>query len=178
MKDKKAAIRYARALISLAKADGRIDQVRLELKALLDALSVNKKACLWFSDNRVSVTKRQHVLRELSGELHLSPLTVKFAEVLVMEGRIGDLGAIFPAFCELADEACGIMRGEITSISREIGEKVMPPVAASLERSMKKRMDFSLNVDPSMIGGLKIKIKDKVWDLSVKRRLDAIKEEL
>ena len=178
MKEVLISKRYALALLKLAIENNSIEETRNALLRFTEHVTDNRKVFLWLCDEETPKSKRQSLVRELSGALLLGPLVPKFIEVLIQKERIKNISRISSIFNGLADKELKILRGFIFGADElkinEIGEKFSNILAVKT----KNKVVLSSKIDPSLIGGLKIQVGSTVWDASVSRKLDELKERL
>lgn len=81
---------------------------------------------------------------------------------------------------KLADQKNQIVRGEIFSVGKisSEGEKILTDFLQEKEQVLKKKIQAEFKEDKSLLGGLKLKIGDEVWDASWKRKLGILTENL
>ncbi len=176
MREAAVSKRYAHALLKLAIESNCIDETRSSLHSLLELFQQNRSLRLWLCDEETPRSKRLLLIRELSGKMELGPIVPKFAEVLIQNGRLKNLNRISITFGELADQEQKIIRGTIAGANGEDLDEIRKKLAGLLSSKTKYNVILSAKHDPELIGGLKLKVGSTVWDASVARKLDDIKE--
>ena len=142
--------RYASALFDLASEAGTITAVESDLDKLAAALAESDELRALIRNPEVSREALGRVLAGLGAELKLSDLTSNFLGVLAQNRRVGELPAVIRAFRSIA----AAQRGEVTA-----------EVASA----------HALTVDPSILGGLVVKLGSRQIDTSLKTKLDSLK---
>lgn len=165
--------RYAQALLELS-LDG-IDNVRQEFKQLVEIFKSDTQFRSFLTDPRVKLDKKQGLVRNtFSGEL--SSRMLNFLLLLIAKQRINELPGIFEQFIQLADQRANVLDMKIITVA---------PLEESQISSLKDRFGKKYNasevkvtevVDPSIIGGIKVIIGDKVYDGSIKGRIESLTE--
>ena len=178
MKNSAIAKRYAQALLLVAKNDGVISDTRKDLSIILKLLKEQRKLFIWLLDEEIPHQRRKMILRELAGSIKIHPSVLKFMEVLVEKERIKYFEQIARIYNVLADESEGIVRGKIFAVDKSIAQNVQKRLEGLLAKKLAKKVELELEEDPIMLGGIKIQLKDKIWDASLKRKLEEIKEQL
>jgi F-type H+-transporting ATPase subunit delta len=173
MADVQAAKRYAQAVFAIAQADGTISQWRSELADIAAVLAESDLAAR-FADGRVPVEQRQALAERV---LDLSPKALNLARLLIAKGRSGDARAVADAFNRLADEAEGIVHAEVTTAVELTGDEVQR-IAQRLGEQLKARVDIATRVDPTIVGGLVVRVGDRMIDGSIRTRLRELRKEL
>ncbi len=168
-----AARRYAQAVFEIAREGGTIAAWRNELADLATALG-NEQFAAWLSDERIALEERSAAVGRV---LDVSPLALNLAKLLVSRGRAGDAPAVAEAFNRLADAHDGIEDAMITTavpLSAEQQERITQQLSGSLG----KKIRMTAAVDPSLLGGVIVRVGDRLVDGSVKTRLRLLRKEL
>ena len=169
-----AAKRYAEAAYLLARQDGKEEAWSVGLAAMA-ALFGDPQARMLFENTRVPMAQKlQLVERALSG---VDPLVLNLARLLLRRRRTSLGPQIAAAFQELVDESKGIAHATVTSAV---------PLTAEDERAVAQRLReitggevvLETQVDESIIGGLIVRIGDRLIDGSTKSQLLALKRRL
>ena len=99
------------------------------------------------------------------------------SELLIDKNRIWYLREILEAYVALADEHLGILRGQVVS-ARKLSDQDMERIRAALEKQYGRNVFLSNRIDPSVIAGIKVIIDGKVTDVTMKARIDAMRDAL
>ena len=172
------ARRYARALFELGKDEGLVDRLEADLDRLIAAVAAaGPEAGAVLSNPTFTVGERQAILGRLLVGLELHPTSTQFARLLLDKGRFGHLSGVRMAYQEMADQAAGRLHAEVIA-SGEMGEHVRQAVAAKLSEATGKQVLVTVRVDESLLGGIVARIGSRVYDASVKTRIDNIQRSL
>ncbi len=170
---------YARSLYELAEQAGgqeKILQVAAELEQICEQARQSQEFREFLSSPIIEPQRRRDALyRILNGRV--TDLTLRFLLVLNAKGRLSHLERIAEAFDQLVHAAFG--RVEVDVYTAE-------PLTDALRDSLKKRIGSALGkeavlygyTDPSMIGGLKLRIGDQLIDGSVAGKLRRMRQVL
>ena len=118
-----------------------------------------------------NVTEAQ--VSEAFGAMVKSPLTAEannFIKVLIENGRVSLLPEIGAQFAVLKNALEGAADAEITS-AFEISAQQVAGLVASLEKKFGRKLNPTVTVDPSLIGGVRVVVGDEVLDTSVRAKL-------
>lgn len=169
-----AAKRYAEAAYLIAQQDGTED-------AWIDGLQVmavlfgDEQGQALMENRRVDgAAKLQLIEKSLEGA---DPLVVNLARILLRRNRTSLGPQIAEAFQELVDEAKGVAHARITSAVTLTGDD-QTSVQKRLETLTGGEVVMELEVDESIIGGIIVRIGDRLIDGSTRSRLQALKQEL
>ena len=167
---------YAEALFQVARAEEILDRVEEELTRLNKSLESNADLREFLSTLQISPDGKKSALSQIFGQ-KISPVTLHWINMVVDQGRQRRLPAIIEAFLTLAQEAREKVTAEvITSIP--LSEDLAKRLEQELSRITKKRVFLKPMVDDSILGGVIVKIENKVIDGSVRHRLEEIKNEM
>lgn len=167
---------YAEALFQVARAEEMLDRVEEELTRLNKSLDANAELREFLSNPQITSDGKKSALSEIFGG-KISPITLHWMNMVVDQGRQRRLPVIIEAFLTLTEEAREKVTAEvITSIP--LPEDLAKRLEQQLSKVTKKRVFLKPMVDESILGGVIVKVENKVIDGSVKHRLEEIKNEM
>ncbi len=166
--------RYARALFDLADQAKVLPAVEADIKALRVAEQDNKELRQALSSPIISQEDKGKVLLAIAEAAGFAPLTKNFLAILSSNNRAAAFTAVALAFQRLAAAQRGAVAAEVTSaIALTAAQK--EGVAAALRQALGKDPEITTRVDPSLLGGLKVRVGSRLYDSSFKSRLDSLK---
>lgn len=168
-----AAKRYAQAAFDIARDNGTVATWRSELGDVASVLSDSELAPV-LADGKLTVESRIAMLERV---LTVSPLVMNLAKLLIQKGRSLDARWVASAFERMADDHEGLAHAQVTT-AVELSDAQLDGIAAKLSTSLGKEVRATGLVDPSIVGGVVIKVGDKLVDGSVKTRLRRLRREL
>ena len=107
----------------------------------------------------------------------LNPTGRNFIQLLVETDRIAVLPQIETMFAQLRDMAEGVAKAKIVS-AIELTDAQVSELKAVLEKRFGKKIETTVSVDPSLIGGARIVVGDQVVDGSIAGKLQAMATQL
>jgi F-type H+-transporting ATPase subunit delta len=167
------ARRYARALVQLATEEGGVEKFHAELTALNSVLADNRNLWAILVSPAYRIEAKRGMMQELIGKLSLSETVKNFLLLLIDKNRLNYLPQIVESYGMFADELSGVVRPTITS-AMPLDEAQVENIKGTLAKSTGKKVVVSVEVDPSLIGGVVTKIGDKAFDGSLKTQLAII----
>jgi F-type H+-transporting ATPase subunit delta len=173
MADPQAGKRYAQAALDIAMRDGTVAQWRSDLEDIAQVLAESAAGPV-FLDPKIPLERK---LAVVDRALDVQPLAKNFARLLVQKGRAANARDVALAFSRMADEVEGIAIAEVASAVDLTPEQVQA-MEQKLSQSMGKRVRVIATTDPRLIGGIVIKVGDRLMDGSVRSRLRQLKREL
>jgi F-type H+-transporting ATPase subunit delta len=171
------ARRYARALLELASEQKQVERVGKDLAELSSMWSESAELRELFGNPQFGLAARKSVLSELLSRAGVSPIVRNTALYLTDRNRVAALPEIARAFAELAEEADDAVRAEVTSAAA-LSEGYYAQLQKALEQATGKKVTIERKTDPALIAGVVTRVGDRVFDGSVRTRLEELKESL
>ena len=162
---------YAEAAFRLAREQNRLEQWSQMLR-LLAIVVGDERIARSIGDPNVTGSKLESLLLGVCGE-QLDGPGRNFVQVLVQNNRLGVMPEIRALFEDLKREHEGTLEVQITS-AFEIKDEQKSQLVRRLESKYQRKVSAQVIVDPHLIGGVKIVVGDKVFDATVRGRLDAM----
>jgi F-type H+-transporting ATPase subunit delta len=166
---------YAESLFDVAKDNGKLDEVHEQLGEIADALDSDRDLqVFFFSPYFSSAEKRDGIGKAVSGA---EDELVNFLELLAEKHRMPALFRIRRRFDELWAKENERLSVTVTS-AIDLDESVIKEIGFEIERKTGKTIDLSSKVDDSIIGGLVLQVGNRVFDASIRHRLDKLRKEV
>lgn len=168
--------RYALALFKEGKEKNKLDT----LKEDLSQLSKIYEESLGFRKLIHSPVVPAKVKKEAFTDIFkntLSNITFNFLALLISAGRENLLMDIIEYFGQTLDDFNGIVRGEVFSVV-PLSEEEIKELKINLDKMTGKNVVLKQSRDESLLGGFIVKIKDRVFDASLRNQLDRMGEYL
>lgn len=169
------ARRYAQAVLELAQEQQSLDQWRGDLAALAEVWK-DPRVAARMDDPKLGRTRRMQQTRDLLGG-RIGPLALNMVLLLVQRGRTDLVPLIAAAFERLERERDRRETAFVTS-AIALSEAQRASLRESLGRRTNKTVDLAERVDPTIMGGLIVRIGDELIDASVAGRLRQIEAQL
>jgi F-type H+-transporting ATPase subunit delta len=168
------ARRYAEAYFSLAQDDGHIKRWRAQLAGVAEILG-DPEISSALANPKTSLAERVRMgLKLLEG---VSDPARNLARLLIERRRVGIVGQVLGHYDALADRASGVVRAEvITAIPTD--KKLEESIQRSLSEHLGSDVQTVVRTDPSILGGLVIRIGDRVIDDSLRTHLQQLQAAL
>jgi len=173
MADVQAAKRYAQAAFSIARDEGTIATWRSELADVATVLSDSGVAPM-LADAKIPLEKRMTIIDR---SLDVSPKVKNLAKLLVSKHRSLDARAVSEAFGRMADQHDGIAHAKVTTAIALTADQ-LSGIESQLSRSFGKTVKATSEVDPKIIGGIVVRVGDRLVDGSIRTKLKQLRREL
>lgn len=168
------ARRYAKAVFMIGSEEGTVDAVARELSDLAATLKGSPELLELLSSPVVRADARQAVMKDVLARSGVSA-TVRNLALLLTDRRKGALlPEVAEAYGRLSDEKAGKVQAEVTS-AVPLSDAQYTRLAGVLEKLTGRAITLSRKVDPALIGGVVTRIGDKVYDGSVRTRLEELR---
>ncbi|MFA0737925.1 MAG: hypothetical protein LKKZDAJK_001025 [Candidatus Fervidibacter sp.] len=170
------ARRYAYALLIAATKAGELDRVEAEVQSLRDLFARTPQLVKFLMQPLVPFSEKERLLRQrLEGRL--SPVTLHFLLTVVKHKRAEAFEHIARVFEELVREYRGEVVAEVTS-AVPLTDHERAITLQRLQEITGKKVLLRERVDPSIVGGMRIIVGNKLLDLSLRGHLERIRERL
>lgn len=171
------ARRYARALFSLGKEKGDAELIAYgeNLSGLVEALRESPQLDRIFRNPVFKVDEKKAVIDAILSKIGAQQMVRNFCHLLADNNRLGSIADIQGYYAQLLDEHQGVSRGEMTT-AIELEADLRDALKKSLEEKISRQLVLDYSVNPSILGGLVLKIGDRVLDASLRAQLVAMKE--
>lgn len=175
MAGRSTARRYAEAAFGIAERDGTVEQWLTELRTAADALSTDD-AMRVLANPAVPARDRHQVAQNILGDRVSGP-PMNLIKLLLQRGRIERLPDVAREFRRLYDRREGITNAIVTSAA-PLDDREVGALRERLEMMTGGRIDMTTLVDPSILGGLVVRLGDRLIDGSVRGRLQRLRSRL
>lgn len=165
--------RYATALFALARDTKSIDTVEASLATVRDALDQSDDFKRLTQSPLVSRKDAAGATAAVADVLGLDPTTKNFLGVLADNRRLSQLPATIRAFRALAANFRGETTADVTS-AHPLSDEQVDSLKQQLRTRIGRDVSVDLTVDPSLLGGLVVRIGSQMIDSSIKTRLNSL----
>jgi F-type H+-transporting ATPase subunit delta len=173
MRSVRSAIRYAQALLGLAKEESSLDAVKADMELILRTLSQNSELRVLMQSPVIRAEKKHAILTEIF-ENRVEKMTMAFLQLLAKKHREMFVVEIAQSFIHLWRVEMGIVKVHISSAQA---------LSAAQRESMIKwtmkwtgsKVELDEIVNPDLIGGFVLRADDKQLDATISSRLNELK---
>jgi F-type H+-transporting ATPase subunit delta len=169
--------RYAKALLQLATKHNQADGIRDELKALGEVLAKSTAFRAVIADPAISEGVRQNLLNKTFGGGRVSPVMMNFLGLLNSKNRMNILPAVVEAYQDLLDAERGNIEVDVT-VAQKLTPEQLETVRERVSSAIQRNAVVHQYVDDSIIGGLVLRVQDKLIDASVRNQLEMMRRQL
>jgi len=167
---------YAQAVFNVARAEDMVDQVEDELRQLKDEITNNLELKKNLTDPSIENYEKIKVMLEILGN-DASKAIKSFAAMMVILDAIDSFEQTYKDFVELTNQLKRQVSIEVLSVI-ELDKEILNEIKENVDKKTGLDVRIKNVLDKNIIGGIVIKIGDKVIDLSIKDKLEDLKNKL
>lgn len=168
------AERYAGSLFDLAAQSNAVAAVERDLTRFEAMLDGSEDLQRLIKSPVFSADDQFKAIASIADKAGISGLTGNFLRVVAQNRRLFAIPAMIKAFRRIAAEQRGEVSAEVTS-AHELSPAQTAELKAALKGVAGKDVSLSVTVDPSLLGGLVVRIGSRQIDTSLKTKLNSLK---
>lgn len=165
--------RYAEAIYEIADEKNKVDSLYKELNLVMEVYEKDEDFKLYIDHPLVKKAEKKKFISTLFAD-KFEENTLELLEYLIDKNRLSFIKSIVIEYLKIFYAKNSIVEAEATFAS-EPGEKQVAKLVEKLEKRTSKNVKLSTKVDKSILGGVVIRIEDEIIDASVKRELEAFR---
>jgi F-type H+-transporting ATPase subunit delta len=173
MLENDAARAYAQALFELADRDGKLDIFSEQLESIADVFNTQSELRQLMFHPQVKAEVKKDTLRQIFGT-DTDQMVMNFLWLLVDRRRITGINTIWRQYRTLVNEARNLEEAEVTTAA-PLGNAAQKTLQEKLSALTGKNIVLHTKIDPQIIGGVIVRMGDKLIDGSVARQLSDLR---
>jgi F-type H+-transporting ATPase subunit delta len=166
--------RYASAVFDLAREQNAMDAVSADFSSLGTAIASSKDLARFVKAPVFTSEMQKKGMDALLVKIGASPLTKNFVSLLASKRRLSALADIIRSFEALVAAQKGEVQASVTS-ARALSDAETNQLKAALKASLGREPRLESKVDPSLLGGLVVKVGSRMIDSSLRTKLNGIR---
>lgn len=163
--------RYAQAIFQLALERGELEEWRRDIETMTSAIS-GQDTVVFLESPSLSAKEKQEVIKKLLPSL--STLGANFLALIAQHRGVALLPRVQESLQQMFDEHQGIIRATATT-AVNLSDSEKERIQISLKERWEREVALDTRADPSIIGGMVIRVGDTVIDGSIRGRLTALR---
>jgi len=168
------AHRYAVALYDLADEQSQIDAVAEDLNGLAGLMDDSEDFARFVRSPVLKAEEQSAGITAIADKAGLNPLTKNFLGIVAKNRRIFALPAMITAYNAILAERRGQTTAEVTT-AQELSDAQRTALTDALKKAAGQSVAITSKVDPSILGGLIVKVGSRMIDSSLKSKLQRLK---
>jgi F-type H+-transporting ATPase subunit delta len=178
MTSRAAGARYARALFDVARKEGDIEQAGQDLAAFAQLVAGHESLPRVLGNPAIPASRKRAVIEQLLARTALkSPIVSKLLLLLADRDRLAILPEIAAAYQDQLMIHAKVVRAEVITAVELPGDRIAA-LQQGLAQATGRQVQLETRIDPSIIGGAITRVGSTVYDGSVTRQLEKMKEAL
>lgn len=165
---------YASALFDLAREADSIAAVEKSLDKLMALVGASDEFSSFLRSPVIAADVKIAAIDAIIAKAKAPELVASFVQTVARNQRLFALPAIITAFKALAADARGEVSADVTSAA-PLTKEQLDLLATTLKKKIGKTVTLNTHVDPSLIGGLLVKVGSQMIDSSLRTKLTAMK---
>jgi F-type H+-transporting ATPase subunit delta len=166
--------RYAQALFELAKDGQETAVVEADLKSLKAMRASSEDLRALIGSPRFDAETKAAGLAAIAEAAGFAATTRKFLGLVAANRRANAIPGMIAAFERLAAADRGAVSAQVTT-AMPLTDAQAKALASALRMALGKDPEIETRVDPAILGGLKVRVGSRLFDASLKSRLDSLK---
>ena len=176
MREPTIARNYAETLLELAQRAGDLRGWGEMIESVANAMDTDRRLRMFLESPRLSAGQKNDIIQKAYGAT-LPRNFVRFLQALVSHRRQMLIPIIAHEYNDLVDRVEGRVHASVT-VAREPDDSDRDVVTTQLKRALGKDIVAHFHVNPTILGGVVVRVGDTVLDGSVRRRLATLKSRM
>lgn len=176
MLNKSVARRYAEAFFSIARDNQKVDEYQQELDMVVEAIDSIEGLKDYYDHLLIPAKEKKELTTKIFAD-KISQTTLNFICMIIDKRRESYIAFITEEYKQMADELRNILKAEMFS-AQEVPADEVSNLAEKLSATTGKTVRLTQQVDPSLLGGVKLRVGDQVIDATVAKKLAMLKNQL
>jgi F-type H+-transporting ATPase subunit delta len=166
--------RYAQALFDLALENNELAAVEADLASLKAMRADSKDLRTLIGSPAFGAEDKGKGLAAIADAAGFGGTTKKFLGLVAANGRASAIPSMITSFQALSAEHRGVVAAEVVT-AVPMTDAQLRGLASSLRASLGKDAEIETRVDPAILGGVKVRVGSRLYDASLKSKLDSLK---
>lgn len=168
--------RYAQAFFALAQETNNLDKLESELQTVVNIINENSELKKVMEHQLVSPEEKKAIINTVFAQ-DISEMTMNFLDVVIDKYRAAYIPGIYEEFVAYANATRNTIDALVKSAA-ELTDSELKTIKGKLADATGKNVRLLSELDPSLIGGVIVRIGDRVVDGSIAGRLAKLKDNL
>lgn len=168
--------RYAESLFDLAKEENKVTQYLDDIKLVGEVLGSDPQIVQFFNHVLIENDKKIQLLDQ-SFKGNVDQYVLNFLKLLVQSRRIRYIDDIIKSYINLSNQYLGIEEGTIYT-PYKLTDQQIQDIEKAISQKENKKVTLKVSIDPSLLGGIKVQIANRIYDGTIKNKVEMLKKEL
>ncbi len=169
-----AASRYAQALLELAEESKSLKKIEKDVRILKGVFAKSDDLRRMAASPVFAVEDKIAALTAVAKKAKVSALTTQFIGTVAGNRRADEIPAMLASFEEMVARRKGSQTAKVTS-AQKLTSAQLSALKSNLKKSLGQTVDVETSVDPDLLGGFIVRIGSRLYDSSLKTKLEDLK---
>ena len=169
------AHKYAKAIFNIANKANKITEIQKEFQFIANLYKKNSAFRLLFITKRIDSNQKNEILNKILNML--SPLTLEFLKIIINNNQSNELLNVIKKINHLSESYWGVNKVNIITATK-LGDQELNELSQALSRILNNSPLINNITDPNIIGGIKLRVGNNVFDNSVNYQINQLKKTL
>jgi len=176
MSNSMVAKRYALALLNIAKETNSLGVIEEELRVVKEVVQYNPELKAILNSSKLSLEKKKEIIKTAFASVNVNVLNTLL--ILIDRHREDQIIDLANEFLELANEEMGVAEAEVYS-TRALADAEREAISSVFAAKIgKKSLKIENIVDSNLLGGIRLRIGNRIYDGSLRGKLDRLERKL
>jgi F-type H+-transporting ATPase subunit delta len=176
MSNSMVAKRYALALLNIAKETQSLGVIEEELRVVKEVVQYNPELKAILNSSKLSLAKKKEIIKTAFASVNVNVLNTLL--ILIDRHREDQIIDLANEFLELANEEMGVAEAEVYS-TRALTDAEREAISSVFAAKIgKKSLKIENIVDSNLLGGIRQRIGNRIYDGSLRGKLDRLERKL
>lgn len=166
--------RYGNALLSIAIEEDKVSFYKDEIKMLRKAFNENEELMHLLSSYFVMFEEKEKIIDSI---YTTNQNIASFIKIIIKNRRVNEIDKIFEEFVKRCNEVLNIKDGIVYSVE-PLSKDQIKKIEDGVSKKLNCKVELENSIDEKLLGGVKVIVEDKVFDGSIKNKLERLKESL
>lgn len=174
--DKKLLSHYGKAIFEYALDNNILENVKEELSLVNETLNDNVDLQKFLSSPLIPINEKNEKIENIFSK-YISKDTLSYLLILAKRKGFSKFDVVYSSFIHLYNEKNGILEGKLYT-AFELSDVKVKEIENVLSKKEKKEVVLAQIHDPHLIGGVRIYLDNKIYDYSIEKKINEIKDSL
>ena len=166
--------RYAQALLELAEGSKSLKAVEKDVKTLKSLFAKSDDLTHMTDSPVIAIDDKVSALVAIAKKAKVTSLTAQFIGTVAKNRRAADIPAMLASFEDMVARRKGSQVAKVTS-AQKLTAAQLTSLKTNLKKSLGRPVDVETSVDPDLLGGFIVRIGSRLYDSSLKTKLEDLK---
>ena len=167
--------KYAKAIFNISNKAKKITETQKELQLIAYLYKKNSAFRLLFITKKINSNQKTEIINKVLNML--SPLTLEFLKIIINNNQSNELLNVIKKFNHLSESYLGVNKVDIITAAK-LSDQELNELSQTLSGVLNNSLSINNITDPNIIGGMKLRVGNNVFDNSVNYQINQLKKTL